>query len=68
MAELDEQERWMIVENLMDNLEGLKDLKDDYDVEDIIERNRELLNKLSPNWEEADSCREVETRSLEVLE
>lgn len=70
MSELSEEDSWMIVETLIQNLNDLEELKATYnpevEVDDAIEQNEELLDKLSPNWREASSCSEVETRKITI--
>lgn len=64
---INKDERWMIVENLLNSYYALEDSEEDH--EDLLEDYEDLLDKLSPNWREADSCKEVEVReSLEVVE
>jgi len=60
MIELTEDEMWMVVENLVDSLRGLEEFAD---TEDTRAEMKALLDKLSPNWQEADTCAEVKTNS-----
>ncbi|WP_433624041.1 hypothetical protein [Halomicrococcus sp. NG-SE-24] len=61
-AALDQMERWTIVEHL---LGGYYDFKDsdlpEEQRQEGLENLAQLLDKLSPNWRDADSCREIET-------
>ncbi|MCU4753482.1 hypothetical protein OB919_16070 [Halobacteria archaeon AArc-curdl1] len=53
---LSEEERWIIVEHLLETATS--------DTES--EQVEQFLDKLSPNWREADSCREVQTNPVTV--
>lgn len=57
-----EEERWMIVENLIESERGLRDMG----CEDTANKMEDLLDDLSPNWKSADSCKDVELKRVKV--
>ncbi len=62
MEELSEDEAWIITENLMESELGLREMGEEETADEVAD----LLDKISPNWREADSCADVETRDLHV--
>lgn len=75
MKSLNDDEKWMIVENLLNNLFQLEDTASELDEGELreqdgllenIENHKELLDKIAPNWHEADSCREIEFNEVKV--
>ena len=64
MNALNETEKWMIVENLVDSYYSLEDVGH----QDTATQIAALLDKISPNWRYADSCRDVETHEITVSE
>lgn len=65
----------MLVENLLNNYYSYERRLEEQDFpgglteencREGMENHAALLDKLSPNWREADSCAEVETRPIEV--
>lgn len=74
-VELDERERWMLVENLLNNYYTYERRLEEQDFpghlteencREGMENHADLLDKLSPNWREADSCADVEIRPITV--
>lgn len=62
--ELTENEAWVIVEGLMESHLGLKEKG----YSEAAEKHEEILDKLSPNWRSADSCKDVKIRDIFVEE
>lgn len=56
---LDEMEKWIIVEHLIESYYSQEGTED-------AERIASVLDKLSPNWRDADSCRAVEYHEVIV--
>jgi hypothetical protein len=60
-------EKWTIIEHL---LSGYPDFEESGQPEEQRQEGKEnladLLEKLSPNWREADSCRDIQTRPVTV--
>lgn len=59
---LNEEETWIIVENLINNYYKLLN-SEHYETS---QETANLLDKLSPNWRDADACSKVETKQITV--
>jgi len=57
IEELTEDEKWMVIEGMTVSYYQTTDEK-------LQERFGKLLDKLSPNWRDADSCQEVKSNKI----
>lgn len=62
--ELGEKEKWTIAEHLIESYYELGEMGYPRKQEHV----EIILDKISPNWREADSCAEVETHEILVDE
>lgn len=62
LMELAENERWIIVEGLVESYYELQDMGED----ETAQKHADLLDKLSPNWRDAMTCREIEINKISV--
>ncbi|QIB75357.1 hypothetical protein G3I44_14300 [Halogeometricum borinquense] len=75
MIELTDGDKWAIVENLIANHHSYQQRIENGDFPGLLSEEvcregmqemADLLDKLSPNWREADSCADVETYAIRV--